>query len=142
MSLIVSRETWLLRKQVGKTGKAKAKIGALGEQIAARFLEGKGFSVIGRNYWQKWGEIDLIAEDRAALRFVEVKTMERTEGESFLPEENVHKEKLKRLFRTIHTYLDDKREGEREWQLDVVAVIIDFKEKTASVRFTENVLPE
>ena len=122
--------------------KNKAKIGTLGEQIAAKFLEGKGFLVIGRNYRQKWGEIDIIAEDQDVIRFVEVKTMERMEGESFLPEENVHKEKLKRLFRTIHTYLDDKREGEREWQLDVVSVVVDFDKKTASVRFTENVLPE
>jgi len=44
---------------------------------------------------------------------------------------------LRRISRVVA-----KREGEREWQLDVVSVVVDFGKKTASVRFTENVLPE
>ena len=34
-------------------------IGSLGEAIAAKYLEDQNHIVIQRNYWKKWGEIDL-----------------------------------------------------------------------------------
>ncbi len=39
----------------------KKEIGKRGEDIAAEFLQRKGFSVVGRNYHSRWGELDLIA---------------------------------------------------------------------------------
>ena len=52
-------------------------IGRLGEDIACRFLKEKGFKVVERNYWKKWGEIDIVAEKEGVLRFIEVKTVTR-----------------------------------------------------------------
>lgn len=117
-------------------------IGALGEGIACRFLESKGFSVKSRNYRQKWGEIDIIAEKDGGMRFVEVKTIRHVSGTIEMPEENVHREKLKRLFRTIESYLEEEGRKDEEWQLDVIAVFLDVTKKEANVRFTENVLLE
>ncbi|OGG85547.1 hypothetical protein A2392_02100 [Candidatus Kaiserbacteria bacterium RIFOXYB1_FULL_46_14] len=37
------------------------KTGDLGEEIAAKYLKNKGFSIVERNYRKKWGEIDVIA---------------------------------------------------------------------------------
>jgi len=48
--------------------------GALGEEIAARHLERRGYRVIERNYRTRRGEIDLVAADERALVFCEVKT--------------------------------------------------------------------
>ena len=48
-------------------------IGRWGEQAAARFLEQKGYRVTGMNFACRFGEIDIIAEDRRYLAFVEVK---------------------------------------------------------------------
>src|SRR3989344_7839225 len=42
-----------------KQGNKKA--GDLGEEIAAKYLKNKGFSIIERNYRKKWGEIDIVA---------------------------------------------------------------------------------
>ncbi|MBX4216097.1 YraN family protein [Candidatus Parcubacteria bacterium] len=120
--------------------KNTSELGVLGEDIAVKFLKGKGLSVVGRNYREKWGEIDVIAKQGEKFRFVEVKAVEER-GYAMMPEENVHEKKLQRLFRTIQTYLAHGREG-AEWQLDVLAVFIDKMNKTARVRFTENVLLE
>lgn len=43
------------------------------ENIAVKYLEGKGFRIIERNYQIKWGEIDIIARDGDFFVFVEVR---------------------------------------------------------------------
>ena len=43
------------------------------EARAARYLEGRGLTIVERNYRSRYGEIDLIARDGATLVFVEVR---------------------------------------------------------------------
>ena len=40
---------------------SKREIGKRGEEIAAEFLQRKGFAVIEHNYHSRWGELDLVA---------------------------------------------------------------------------------
>lgn len=124
-------------------------IGSLGEGIACRFLSSKGFSVLQRNYRKKWGEIDIIAEKDDVIHFVEVKSISRVSyfrehgytTDEFMPEENIHPQKIKRLLRTISSYLSEKHlhNTEIEWQLDALVVIINQGEKKARVRIIENI---
>jgi putative endonuclease len=48
--------------------------GALGEQLAAEHLQRRGFTILDRNHRTRHGELDLVAADRHALVFCEVKT--------------------------------------------------------------------
>jgi len=121
-------------------------VGRIGEDIACRFLMKRGFSIVGRNYWKKWGEIDVIARKGKTWHFIEVKAVRcknlenvSHETDEYRPEENVHPQKLKRLYRTIQTYLLEKG-IEDEWQLDVLAVFLDLEKKQARCRVTENVI--
>ena len=52
----------------------KRKTGNIGELAAAKFLKKKGYRIVKRNYADSGNEIDIIAEDRDTLAFVEVKT--------------------------------------------------------------------
>lgn len=124
----------------------KEETGFLGEELACRFLSQKGFSVIERNYRKKWGEIDIISRNRGTLHFVEVKTVSRhhqsenDQTEEFLPEENIHPWKLKRLSRTINSYLQEHYRDDAEkidWQIDAVIVFLDQGIKKANIRFLE-----
>lgn len=47
--------------------------GAWGEQIAARYLRKKRYTLVAANYRSRFGEIDLIVQNRKYLVFVEVK---------------------------------------------------------------------
>ena len=47
--------------------------GAWGEALAEKFLRKKGFRLVEANYSCRFGEIDLILEDRDFLVFAEVK---------------------------------------------------------------------
>lgn len=53
---------------------AHLRLGRRGENVAAKFLELKGYSVLSRNVRNHRGELDLIALDGATIVFVEVKT--------------------------------------------------------------------
>ena len=121
----------------------KRKIGDIGEEVAVKYLERKGFRVIERNYLRKWGEIDIIAEKGQLLSFIEVKSVSRESGsrETYRPEENVHPAKLKRLHRTIQTYLLDHKVPESmEWRIDIACVYLDFSTRKAKVEMLENVI--
>lgn len=56
-----------------KSNLEKKRLGRLGEDIACRYLEEKGFRIIARNYTVRGGEIDLVATDERYVVFVEVK---------------------------------------------------------------------
>ena len=51
-------------------------IGREGEAEAARYLERKGYKIIGLNYSCRYGEIDVIAEKDGYAAIVEVKLRE------------------------------------------------------------------
>lgn len=115
-------------------------IGKLGEDIACKFLESKGFHVKTRNYRRIFGELDIVAERKGKIHFVEVKALE---GEStlFKPEDAVNYRKQVRLKRAIKGYLREFRvSDETEWVFDVIAVTINEWKKMAKVRFFENMV--
>lgn len=123
--------------------------GDIGEGIACRFLMKHNFRILERNYLKKWGEIDVIAKKNGILRFVEVKTVSRENIASVSretlekdrPEENIHTQKIKRLHRTIESYLEEKDVShETLWQIDTLAVFLDMGNKQARIRFLENVV--
>jgi putative endonuclease len=126
------------------------KIGQLGEDIACTFLVKHGFSVLERNYTKKWGEIDIIAQKEGKFYFIEVKSVSCMtlpdfnfkEENPFIkrPEENMHPWKMKRLSRTIQTYLIHKRIGNTPWQFDLLLVYIHMETRTARIRTIENVI--
>lgn len=125
----------------------RKEVGRIGEDIAARFLERNGYKVIERNYRQKWGEIDIIASKADTVRFVEVKAVSSRGGDDFSremdrrPEELVHASKLRKVARTAALYMEERRDR-REYQIDVVGVIINEATRTARCRLFEQALEE
>jgi len=126
-----------------------SEIGKIGEDLACMFLMKHGFRIIERNYLKKCGELDVVAQVGPKIHFVEVKCVSwETETDSVSretnqvrPEEHVTREKLKRLSRAIQTYLVDKKvPRETPFQLDVVTVKLNLKDKTARIGKIENVL--
>jgi putative endonuclease len=121
----------------------KRRIGDIGEGVAAKYLENKGFFVVERNYWRPWGEIDLVAKRGGKLHFVEVKSVSREAlgGGGVRPEENMHEAKLRRLHRAVQTYLIEKKVGDEvEWQIDLACVTLNIDTKRARVEVIENIV--
>ena len=77
--------------------------GKLGEDRAISFLEDRGFLVIERNFYSRFGEIDLIASRDGVLHFVEVKSGE------YDPIYQITPRKLSKILKTVQIYLSKKR---------------------------------
>ncbi len=128
-----------VRRQTGNTG----------ESIACKFLERKGFRIVARNYLRKWGEIDIVAVRDTTVHFIEVKSarigskggISREKGLNIVPEELVTREKLRKLARTAALYMEEAQDG-REYQIDVVGVLMDPMLRTAQCRLFEQALED
>ena len=49
-------------------------LGARGENLAARWYEGHGYTILERNWRCREGELDIIARTGTTIVFIEVKT--------------------------------------------------------------------
>ena len=121
----------------------KRKFGDVGERIAERYLLGKGYEIIGKNYQKPWGEIDLISKKDGLLVFCEVKTRDAKNVEHYLAESSVNYLKIKKLQKICETYLSEKRYPyNQRWQIDVLAIAIDKENKKARVKHFKNAVWE
>ncbi|WP_373035200.1 YraN family protein [Sulfurimonas sp.] len=75
--------------------------GNLAEDRACRFLDENGFMIVERNFYTRFGEIDIIAAKDEVLHFVEVKS--GLDYESAI--QNITPKKILRLTRTGDIYM-------------------------------------
>ena len=101
----------------------KPALGKKGEEFACNLLKKSGYKIIARNFRSRFGEIDIIAQDKDTLVFVEVKT--RWSKRFGRPEEAVTPQKLYKIKKTgeyfslKHPHLSEKL------RIDVVAIEIE-----------------
>ncbi|WP_035908167.1 YraN family protein [Lebetimonas sp. JS032] len=74
--------------------------GNIAEQKAAQFLKNNNFKIIERNFYTKFGEIDIIAFKNSVFHFIEVKS-----GKNFEPVYNITHAKLQRIIKSAYVYL-------------------------------------
>jgi len=83
----------------------KRKTGILGEDLAEKYLQEKGYVIVRKNFRTRLGEIDIIAisPDKKFLCFVEVKTRKQILfGE---PIEAVDEKKARKIFSVAEEFL-------------------------------------
>lgn len=120
-----------------------SEIGKIGEDRACKFLIKKCYEILGRNYRQKFGEIDIVARgpDRT-LVFIEVKTLLIKSGARFLPEDNFTPQKyvkVKRICEFFAAIRDELIDEEKGWRLDLIAVEFFEEDEGCIIRHYENV---
>jgi putative endonuclease len=101
------------------TGRTQA-TGKWGEEIAARYLESKGYIIVARNFHTAHGEIDIVAIKEAGLIFFEVKT--RSSHGFAYPEDSVTLRKQSHMLSAAQDYLQVHPESADTWQFDVLAI--------------------
>jgi len=106
-------------------------LGAYGENLAAEFLQRRGFKILEKNFSCRAGEIDLIALDGAEVVFVEVKT--RTSDNYGLPEYAVDWRKLQKILKSSILWRN-WRNDRHLWRIDAVSVEINTLTKSAKIR--------
>ena len=98
--------------------------GRRAEQVAALFLQLKGYRIIARRFKTKTGEIDLIARRKNVLAMVEVKQRQSREA----AEASIHPASLKRIESAAAQFLNSRRQYDAcDVRFDVIFVLPRFK---------------
>ncbi len=112
-------------------------IGRAGEELAAKFLREQGFFIAARNYRSDRGEIDIIAENRDMVLFVEVKLRRYNAG--YLPREAVTNDKRKRLLHAAKNFIY-RSKTTLQPRFDIIEITMNERQdlKDADVNWIEN----
>ena len=114
----------------------KHEIGKIGEDIATKYLANLGYKIIERNFVAKQGEIDIVAQDKKELVFIEVKT--RTNNLYGKPADAVNQIKQKHLINTAKYYLYSKHLEKEFVRIDVIEVYLN--EKTFKINHIKQII--
>jgi putative endonuclease len=118
-------------------------IGNKGEDLACQYLEQLGYEILKRNYFDKVGEIDIIAYKEPKIHFVEVKSVSRethsgvihethggknsgfTENNHYYnPAEKVDRSKIRKIEKVAQRFLFENGLEEEAYQFDLIMVFI------------------
>lgn len=99
-------------------------LGNLAEELAATFLEDKGYKILVKNLRYQKGEIDIIAEFNSEIIIIEVKA--RGSDIFMEPQEAVTKKKIKSLVMVADYFMKD-RDLKQDVRFDIIAVLPDEK---------------
>ena len=95
-------------------------IGKKGEDLAAGWLKGKGFTILDRNWRSARCEVDIIAARQGIYHFIEVKS---GTGSSYgRPEERVSRKKIGNLMRAAVAWQHRFAQPGKRVQYDVLSV--------------------
>lgn len=100
-------------------------LGKKGEKIARKFLRRQGYRIRAMNYRCPYGEIDIIAQQRNTICFVEVRTL--SSGKYGPPFETLTHRKKRHLCRAARHYLHKYNLMDRDWRFDFVGIILAEK---------------
>lgn len=108
----------------------------LGEDIATDFLRKKDYKILERNYRKSYGEIDIIAQTKNILVFIEVKT--RTSNLFGSPLESITPWKLREVTRTAIYYKHIHQNLPDALRIDAIGVVLE-NGKTIEIKHLENI---
>lgn len=112
-----------------------ATVGKAGEDFVAQYLKSKGYIIIKRNWRDsRYGEIDVVAENRECIAFVEVKTRKKDALVSGLDAVDFHKQQ--RIKNASQTFMRRLRTNLPP-RLDVAEITV-LSEKDGKFQFEIN----
>lgn len=106
-------------------------VGELGENIAVKFLKKNKYKILTTNYSTKFGEIDIICENKEYIVFVEVKTRKKDSMVSGVYA--VDKEKQRHIFNVADTYLKAYKKVKQP-RFDIIEIEFDEQAKSGTVK--------
>ena len=97
------------------------KLGNAGEDLACRYLEKNGYKILERNkHYSRFCEIDVIAQYKNTVVFVEVKT--RKTNAYGTPAEAITKTKYEHIRQGVQYYLQENKV--KHYRIDVIGITL------------------
>lgn len=114
----------------------RKKIGKLGEKIAEEYLKRNGIEIIDRNYFCKFGEIDLIGIENKTIIFIEVKL--RFNDSFGAPYEAVDFKKWERLQNAAFLYLSQHNINDMDCRFDIISILYSKDNKNFNIEWLKD----
>lgn len=111
--------------------------GQIGEEYTVKFLRRNKCRILERNMRNKYSEIDIIAENKEYIIFVEVKT--RTGEGTPRPADSVNLRKQQMILKAAKYYLTYSNQSNKQPRFDVAEVYLtEDKNKPYKINYIEN----
>lgn len=95
--------------------------GDIGEALAVKILQKKGYTILDKNFRLRTGEIDIIAKHKGYIVFVEVKYRQNTGKGN--PAEAVDYRKQQKIIATAKSYIQRNSLYDCDFRFDVIEII-------------------
>ena len=118
----------------------RQEVGKLGEKAARKFLKKQGYRIRETNFRCHHGEIDIVAQRKDYLVFVEVRTKSNLDFGT--PEESITQAKKKKLVALALAYTSTHQNLPPLWRIDVVAIELNDKGQTRRIELIENAIEQ
>jgi len=102
---------------------SRQEVGKLGEKLARKFLQKRGYHIQETNFHCREGEIDIIAQQKDYIVFIEVRTKSSLDFGS--PEESITSAKKEKLIASALTYINTHQNLHSSWRIDVFYIEIE-----------------
>ncbi len=112
-------------------------LGKTGEEIGTKYLIKNGYRIIIRNFRCRQGEIDIIAQDKNEIVFIEVKTRKNTNYG--YPIDAVDKRKQKHILNASKYYIYINKLEKRNIRFDVIEI---YKKEKFYINHIKNIYIE
>lgn len=96
-------------------------IGNRGEDLAAQFLEKKGWIILDRNYFFEKAEVDIVATDTRWIAFIEVKT--RSDTYFGQPEDYVTPAKEANIKKAAEAWVYERKMETAIFRFDIISIV-------------------
>ena len=108
----------------------------MGEDLACRELERRGYAILARRYRRRGGELDIVARDGQTLVFIEVKTRGGLEFGTGV--DAVTLLKRRRMVLVAQDFIARHRLGDCSCRFDVVSIEMGASQQDPDVRVYQN----
>lgn len=95
--------------------------GIIGEEAAVKYLKNKGYKILDVNRRSNVGEVDIVAEDKGIIVFVEVKY--RSSLMFGRPAEAINHTRQRRYINSAKMYINANKLAGRDIRFDVIEVV-------------------
>lgn len=114
---------------------AKINAGKRGENLAVSYLKRQRYKIIEKNYKTKYGEIDIVGNDKGCISFIEVRS--QNTQKFGLPEYSISRRKQTQIAKMALSYIKRYNLEDRVSRFDVVCVE-DVSSSSPKMRLIKN----
>ncbi|MBT4349665.1 YraN family protein [bacterium] len=105
----------------------KKQLGQKGENIAAEYYQKLGYEIIARNFYTRYGELDLVLKKNNKILVIEVKT--RTNHNFGYGEESISDKKLHNIY-IAHKILREQQNLPTFFEIEVCVIYTYYNRYT------------